>query len=103
MKSLKIFIAVSVSLLIALPCAVWAAQFDAPFYDLQKRKQKQWAKEDKQIDKKLKALRKKFGKRPNIIYILADDVGWGVLAMMPSNWNLSFIFCLSLIFSSIRS
>jgi len=25
----------------------------------------------------LAALEKKFGKKPNIIYILADDVGWG--------------------------
>jgi arylsulfatase len=79
MKSLKIFIAVSIALLIALPCTVWAAQFDAPFYDLQKKKQKEWAKEDKQIEKKLKALRKKFGKRPNIVYILTDDIGWGEL------------------------
>jgi arylsulfatase len=79
MKSLKIFIAVSIALLIALPCTVWAEQFDAPFYDLQKKKQKEWAKEDKQIDKKLKALRKKFGKRPNIVYILTDDIGWGEL------------------------
>lgn len=79
MKSMKVFIAVSVGLLIALPCTVWAAQFDAPFYELQKRKQKEWAEEDKEIDKKLAALREKFGKRPNIIYILTDDVGWGEL------------------------
>ena len=79
MKSMKIFIAVSVGLFFALPCTVWAAQFDAPFYELQKRKQKEWAEEDKEIDKKLTALREKFGKRPNIIYILTDDVGWGEL------------------------
>ena len=77
MKRLKIFNAVSVALLIALPCTVWAAQFDAPFYNLQKKKQKEWAEEDKTINKKLKALEKRFGKKPNIIYILADDVGWG--------------------------
>jgi arylsulfatase len=79
MKRLKIPITVMLALLIALPCTVWAAQFDAPFYNLQKKQQKEWAKEDKEIDKKLKALRKKFGKRPNIIYILSDDVGWGEL------------------------
>ena len=77
MKRLKIFIAVSVALLIALPCTVWAVQFDAPFYDLQEKKQKEWAREDNEIDNKLKALEKRFGKKPNIIYILADDVGWG--------------------------
>ncbi len=52
-------------------------QFDAPFYPLQARSKAKWAAEDTQIDEKLAALRKKFGKRPNIVYILADDVGWG--------------------------
>ena len=54
-----------------------AAQFDAPYYDLQKKNKDQWATEDKKINKKLAALEKKFGKKPNIIYVLADDVGWG--------------------------
>jgi arylsulfatase len=40
---------------------------------------KQWDQEDKEIDKKLATLEKKFGKKPNIIYILADDIGWGEL------------------------
>ncbi len=38
-----------------------------------------WKKEDKSIDEKLAALEKRFGKKPNIIYILADDIGWGEL------------------------
>lgn len=54
-----------------------AAQFDAPYYDLQKKNKDKWVAEDKQINTKLAALEKKFGKKPNIIYILADDVGWG--------------------------
>ena len=65
--------------MIALPMQIQAAQFDAPYYDLAKKNKKQWAQEDKQIDKKLKALEKKFGKKPNIIMVLSDDVGWGVL------------------------
>ena len=56
-----------------------SAQFDAHHYDLKDRKQAQWAAEDKDIDARLAALEKKFGKKPNIIYILADDVGWGEL------------------------
>ena len=54
-----------------------AAQFDAPYYDSQKKNKDQWATEEKKINKKLAALEKKFGKKPNIIYVLADDVGWG--------------------------
>jgi len=54
-------------------------QFDAPFLDHQKKNAERWAVEDQQIDQKLAALRDRFGKRPNIIYILADDVGWGEL------------------------
>ncbi len=57
--------------------ASFAQQFDAAYYDLQKRNKDQWATEDKKINKKLAVLEKKFGKKPNIIYILADDVGWG--------------------------
>ena len=57
--------------------ASFAAQFDAPYYELQEKNKDKWAAEDKQINAKLAALEKKFGKKPNIIYILADDVGWG--------------------------
>ena len=54
-------------------------QFDAPYYDLREKNTDKWATEDKQIDAKLAALQERFGKRPNIIYILADDIGWGEL------------------------
>ncbi len=56
-----------------------AFQPDAPFLTLQAREQAAWADQDKTIDAKLAALRERFGKRPNIVYILADDVGWGEL------------------------
>ena len=64
-------------LLIALPISVSAMQPDAPYLQLEKKNKAKWQAEDKQIDAKLAALEKKFGKKPNIIYILADDVGWG--------------------------
>ncbi len=54
-------------------------QFDAPYYSNAKTNKDKWATEDKKINEKLAALEKKFGKKPNIIYILADDVGWGEL------------------------
>ncbi|MEX2962802.1 sulfatase-like hydrolase/transferase [Microbulbifer sp. TYP-18] len=58
---------------------VYSQQFDAPFYALQKRHQDQWQQEDKQIERKLAALEKRFKKKPNIIFILTDDIGWGEL------------------------
>jgi arylsulfatase len=54
-----------------------AQQFDAPFYDYQNKNAQQWTSENRQIDQKLAELERRFGKKPNIIYILADDVGWG--------------------------
>ena len=56
-----------------------AQEFDAPFLEAQKRQEQAWRQEDRQIDQKLAALEKRFGKKPNIIYILVDDVGWGEL------------------------
>ena len=59
----------------------FAAQFDAPYYEFQKKHGAEWAKEDSAIDAKLAALEKKFGKKPNIIYILTDDIGHGELGV----------------------
>ena len=58
---------------------VFALQQDAAYLKLKQENGKEWAKEDKIVNKKLNDLYKRFGKRPNIIYVLADDVGWGEL------------------------
>lgn len=57
----------------------FAQQYDAPYLVYEKKNKDKWAAEDKQVSKKLAALEKKFGKKPNIIMVLSDDVGWGVL------------------------
>jgi arylsulfatase len=56
-----------------------AIQPDAPFRQLAGKKADQWRQEDQQINGKLAALENRFGKKPNIIYILTDDIGWGEL------------------------
>ena len=79
MKILTKSVLAAAIFMIALPIHLSAAQFDAAYYVLAKKNEAKWAEEDKQIDQKLAALKKKFGRRPNIIYILSDDVGWGEL------------------------
>jgi arylsulfatase len=75
--SFAALLAVGVAVLV--PTVAEAIQPDAPFVQMAKRNAPKWAAENKQIDAKLAALQKRFGKRPNIIYILSDDVGWGEL------------------------
>ena len=36
----------------------------------------QWRADEKQVREKLEALEKRFGKKPNIVYIMADEVGY---------------------------
>lgn len=46
-----------------------------------------WAKQDKEIDAKLAEIRKKNGgKRPNILYILIDDVSFGLMGDRAMNF-----------------
>ena len=53
--------------------------YDAEFQKVFKQHADKWAEEDKQIERKLEALRKKHGKRPNIIHIMWDDMKYGAI------------------------
>ncbi|MCK5711385.1 MAG: sulfatase-like hydrolase/transferase, partial [Hyphomicrobiaceae bacterium] len=66
------------SLVIALALAGTsnAIQPDAEYLVREQQFGEQWATEEKQVREKLSALEKKFGKKPNIIFILADDIGY---------------------------
>ena len=46
---------------------------DAEYYIIEAQNGKKWATEDKDLDKKLAELRKKFGQPPNIVHIMWDD------------------------------
>lgn len=50
---------------------------DAEQAILQKQFGDQWAKQDKDVAKKLAALEKKFGKKPNIVHVMWDDNSFG--------------------------
>ena len=55
-----------------------SAQFvhDAEFVRMEKEFGEQWRADDALVRAKLAALEQRFGKKPNIVYILADDVGY---------------------------
>ena len=83
-RVLKITIAMAMAMLLFSPTALAVAVkpcdepvFDAPYYKLAERMADKWDAQDVAIDAKLATLEAKFGKKPNIIYILTDDVGWG--------------------------
>ncbi len=69
----------SAMVLVSLPLTSTQADpvFDGYFQVAQKKNASAWATEDKKIDDKLAQLEKRFGKKPNIIFILTDDIGWG--------------------------
>jgi len=53
--------------------------YEAEFQKVLKQHAEKWAEEDKGIQQKLEALRKKHGKRPNIIHIMWDDMKYGAI------------------------
>ena len=60
---------------------------DGEYYMLEAQHGKKWAQEDKEIDKKLAEIREKNGgKRPNILYILIDDISFGQMGNRTMNY-----------------
>jgi len=50
---------------------------DAEYYILHAQNGERWAAEDEDLDKRLKKLRKKHGRPPNLIHIMWDDTAYG--------------------------
>ena len=70
----------AVAVAVAVPSGSASAyEPDGPFLVHQARNAEAWGAEDREIDAKLAALETRFGKKPNIVYILTDDIGWGEL------------------------
>ncbi|SCY78419.1 sulfatase-like hydrolase/transferase [Desulfoluna spongiiphila] len=67
-------------------CASGIVQ-DGEFNFVKAQHLEQWSEQDKQIDTKLAEIREKQGgKRPNILYILIDDVGFGEFGIPELNY-----------------
>ena len=70
----------AVSLISVTSHAAKPIQHDSEHYVLLEQHKDKWSLEDKKIDEKLAEIQKKNnGEKPNIIYILIDDVGMGEL------------------------
>lgn len=54
---------------------------DAEYYILKAQHGDEWAKQDKEIQKKLTALEKKHGSKPNIIHVMWDDTAVGEIGV----------------------
>lgn len=58
-----------------------AAQFDAEYYVLEQEFGEKWKADDEAVHAKLAELEARFGKKPNVIKILVDDVGYSELGV----------------------
>ncbi len=73
------YLSVALAASIAFPAmAAKPIQHDADHYVLLHQYKDQWAAEDKEIDQRLAQIHERNGgKKPNIVYILLDDMGFG--------------------------
>jgi len=78
-KKLKILI--GLMLLGIVPIMAQEIIHDAEYYILEAQNGEKWSAEDKDLDKRLAELKKKFGTPPNIVYVLFDDVAFGDIGM----------------------
>ena len=63
-------------ILVALPSVSGAQQPDAEYLAREKQFGERWATEDQQVRARLASLQERHGKKPNIVFILADDIGY---------------------------
>jgi arylsulfatase len=63
---------------------------DAEYYILEMQNGKRWAAEDKDIQRRLDTLRKKFGRPPNIVYLLWDDTAFGAVGFPALQKNFGY-------------
>ena len=83
MKQIKRALTAIVIAIMLMPLAILQAGaqsndmvHDPEFVRMEKEFGEQWNADDVLVRAKLAALEEKFGKKPNIVYILADDVGY---------------------------
>ncbi len=87
MKALIIIFVITLCTTQAIASEGDAIRYDNEHYTLLSQNKENWAADDKAVEKKLAEIRKRNGgKRPNIIYILVDDIGFGELGSRRLNY-----------------
>ena len=80
--------------LIVLSCVAGAAAaeivHDAEHYVLEAQNGERWTAEDEQIAERLAALEAKHGRKPNIVYLLWDDTGYGAVGFPGLQKNFGY-------------
>jgi len=78
---------IGLMLIVIVPVMAQEIVHDGEYVFLEKQYADKWAKEDESIDKKLAEIRKENdGKRPNILYILIDDISFGQMGNRAMNY-----------------
>ncbi|MHC4743751.1 MAG: sulfatase-like hydrolase/transferase [Planctomycetota bacterium] len=89
-KAFLLLTIVSCVVLAARPVRAAEIVHDAEYYVLEAQNGEKWAAEDRELDKKLAALRKKYGQPPNIVYILWDDSAFGTVGFPGLQKNFGY-------------
>ena len=72
---------------LAMPAQAQDIVHDGEYYFLKAQKGETWAAQDAEIDKRLDEIREaNGGKRPNILYVLIDDVSFGLMGNRAMNY-----------------
>ena len=84
---IRVWTAALLGLLAATPAQSADIVHDGEYYFLQAQKGEAWAVQDDEVDARLAAIRDaNGGRRPNIVYILIDDVSFGLMGNPAMNY-----------------
>lgn len=89
-KLFQTCLAVCATVLFPLSASAKDIVHDAEYYILKAQHGDKWAAQDKEIDKKLAALKAKHGTTPNIIHIMWDDTAVGEIGVPHNQANRGF-------------
>ncbi|KUJ79200.1 MULTISPECIES: sulfatase-like hydrolase/transferase [Microbulbifer] len=63
---------------------------DAEYYILKLQNGDKWQEEDRELDRRLQQLRQKYGRPPNIVYLLWDDTAFGAVGFPALQKNFGY-------------